>query len=105
MLAGAGAEVTVRLIAVPRVLDSIRVRERRGELRFSGVVVDQQGLPVPDAEVVAEGLDNKLRTDSEGHFLVRNVKRGTCSFEYGGWATSRCLGRFTSPLSARTLAA
>jgi hypothetical protein len=69
--------VTVRLPAIPRVLDSVRIRERARELRFLAVVVDDLGLPVPDAEFVAEGIDNKLRTDGAGRVVLAQARRGT----------------------------
>ena len=69
--------VTVRLTAIPRVLDSVRIRERARELRFIAVVVDDLGLPVPEAEFVAEGIDNKLRTDESGRVVLPRARRGT----------------------------
>ncbi|MFI5312514.1 MAG: carboxypeptidase-like regulatory domain-containing protein, partial [Gemmatimonadales bacterium] len=68
---------TVTLAAIPVLLDSVRIRERATGLRFSGIVVDDAGAPVSEAIVVAEGMDNRLQTDSSGHFRVNEARRGT----------------------------
>lgn len=70
----AGAKPTITLVAIPRVLDSIRITERANNMRYAATVVDDAGTPVPDVAVVLEGVANNIRTDSAGHFVVpRNV--------------------------------
>ena len=69
--------ISVVLSAVPAILDSVRVRERAGRFRVTAIVVDDTDAPIANAEVVAAGLDNKLRTDSLGRVSVRNARRGT----------------------------
>ncbi|MGH7654084.1 MAG: carboxypeptidase regulatory-like domain-containing protein [Gemmatimonadaceae bacterium] len=70
----AGAKPTITLVAIPRVLDSIRITERANNMRYAAIVVDDAGAPIPDVAVVLEGVVNNIRTDSAGHFVVpRNV--------------------------------
>lgn len=69
--------VTVRLVPNPTLLDEVRVRERRAQLSYTAIVVDDDGAPVVDAEVLAAGVSAKLRTDENGHVVVPNVARGT----------------------------
>ena len=71
-----GANPTIVLIAIPQVLDSVRVRERAAPNRFSGTVLDDVGLPVPDVAVTVEGITGTLRTDSSGHFVVPKEVHG-----------------------------
>lgn len=67
---GAGATPTIALVAIPRVLDSIRVLERANSMRYAATVLDDAGAPIPDVAVVLEGVVNTIRTDSAGHFVV-----------------------------------
>jgi protocatechuate 3,4-dioxygenase beta subunit len=76
-VAASGASATIVLVAIPRLLDSVRVRERAAPNRFSGVVLDDAGLPVPDASVTVEGVSNTLRTDAQGRFVVPKEVHGT----------------------------
>jgi Carboxypeptidase regulatory-like domain len=65
-----GAKLTIVLAAIPQVLDSIRIHERAFPMRYSALVVDESGRPIPDVSVVVAGVDNTIRTDSLGHFAV-----------------------------------
>ncbi len=69
--------VTVWLIAVPAQLDAIRIQEKSLGIHYSAVVLDQNNVPVVDAEVVAMGVDDQLKTDSLGRFNVAKLGRGT----------------------------
>ncbi len=69
--------VSVTLEPVPTILDSVVIRERSSGLRFTGVVLDTDDQPVVNAEVVAAGITNTVKTDSLGRFLVPGLKRGT----------------------------
>jgi hypothetical protein len=70
--------LTIALRALPRVLDSVRVRERAPEVRFTGIVVDDLDQPIVDAEVIAAGAsDMHVRTDSGGHFRLMKAQKGT----------------------------
>ena len=63
--------LTITIRSLPRVLDSVRVRERGPEVRFTGIVVDDLNQPVIDAEVIAAGAnDQHVRTDAGGHFRL-----------------------------------
>jgi hypothetical protein len=44
---------------------------------ISGTVRDEAGKPVPDADVVASADNARARTDSAGHFEIRNLDDGT----------------------------
>jgi hypothetical protein len=70
-------KVTITLVPIPRVLDSIRVTAKESGVRYSAVVLDQNDLPVTGAEVVAEGIDNGIVTDSLGEFMVPHIWPGT----------------------------
>ncbi len=69
--------VTITLVAIPAQLDAIHIRETALGFEYSGVVFDQYDLPVADAEVVAMGINNQLRTDEQGRFTVPKLARGT----------------------------
>ena len=69
--------VTVTLMAIPRELDSVRIREKESGLRYSAMVLDQNDQPVRDAEVVAVGVRGTMTTDSLGRFSVPGLDRGT----------------------------
>ncbi len=69
--------VTVTLMAIPRELDSVRIREKASGLRYSAMVLDQNDQPVRDAEVVAVGVRGTMTTDSVGRFSVPGLDRGT----------------------------
>jgi len=85
----APTEVTVRLpreqsplritmTALPRVLDSVRIRERGPIVRYTGIVLDDLEQPVVGAEVIAAGAsDLGVRTDSAGHFRLAKAQKGT----------------------------
>jgi hypothetical protein len=68
---------TIVLISIPQVLDSVLVRERAAPNRFSATVLDDIGLPVSEVSVTIEGINNMIRTDSSGHFVVPKQVHGT----------------------------
>ena len=68
--------VIVELNAIPTVLDSVRIRERRGQRQFVAVVVDDSGVPIIGAEVIAAGM-RSLTTDSTGRAFISDLRRGT----------------------------
>ena len=68
----------VTMTALPRVLDSVRIRERAQALRYTGIVVDDFNQPVVGAEVIAAGAgDRGVRTDTAGHFRLAKPSKGT----------------------------
>jgi hypothetical protein len=70
--------IPVTMNSLPRVLDSVRVRERASILRYTGIVVDDLDQPVIGAEVIGAGAsDRGVRTDSAGHFRLDKVQKGT----------------------------
>jgi protocatechuate 3,4-dioxygenase beta subunit len=71
-----GANPTIVLVAIPRILDSVRIRERANSMRYAATVIDDMGTPVPDVAVVMEGVQNTVRTDSAGHFVVSRKVHG-----------------------------
>ncbi|WP_116770751.1 TonB-dependent receptor domain-containing protein [Maribacter litoralis] len=48
-----------------------------GQLQISGQVTDEQGNPIPNAELYIKELERLETTDSEGTFLVENIVLGT----------------------------
>jgi Carboxypeptidase regulatory-like domain len=64
------ARTTVTLVAIPRLLDSVRISERVSGLRYSAALLDQYDRPVPGAEVIAMGIESDVVTDSAGHFSI-----------------------------------
>jgi len=70
--------LVITMTALPRVLDSVRIRERVPGLRYTGIVVDDFNQPVIGAEVIAAGAsDRGIRTDSSGHFRLVKAQKGT----------------------------
>jgi hypothetical protein len=64
--------------SLPQVLDSVRVRERGPSALYTGIVLDDYEMPVPDAQVIAAGAsDLDVRTDSAGHFRLLKAQKGT----------------------------
>lgn len=92
---GAGATPTIVLVAIPRVLDSIRIRERANNMRYAGTVLDDAGVPIPDVAVVLEGVANTIRTDSAGHFVVPQNVHGGLMLRMRKMGYTAYLGSFT----------
>jgi hypothetical protein len=70
--------IPITMTSLPRVLDSIRIRERASILRYTGIVVDDLDQPVVGAEVIGAGAaDRGVRTDSSGHFRLDKMQKGT----------------------------
>jgi hypothetical protein len=70
--------IPITMNSLPRVLDSVRIRERASILRYTGIVVDDLDQPVIGAEVIGAGAsDRGVRTDSLGHFRLDKVQKGT----------------------------
>jgi hypothetical protein len=73
-----GAWIPITMTSLPRVLDSVRIRERGPIARYTGIVVDDLDQPVAGAEVIAAGAsDLNVRTDSAGHFRLLKAQKGT----------------------------
>jgi hypothetical protein len=75
--ANATASPAITLVAIPRVLDSIRVFEKANGLRYTGTVLDERSAPIEGAIVMVPGKSRELRTDAGGHFSVEGFGRGT----------------------------
>lgn len=71
-----GATPTIVLVAIPQQLDSVRVRERTNHMRYGATVLDDAGDPIPNVAVVVAGVENTIRTDSAGHFVVSKDVHG-----------------------------
>lgn len=50
-----------------------------GQLQISGQITDEQGNPIPDAELYIKEIERLETTNSEGSFLVENMVVGTYS--------------------------
>lgn len=75
--AGATASPAITLVAIPRVLDSIRVSEKANGLRYTGTVLDERSAPIEGAIVMVPGKARELRTDASGRFSVEGFGAGT----------------------------
>ena len=75
--AGAPTSPAIALVAIPRVLDSIRVFEKENGLRYTGTVIDEHGAPIEGAVVMVPGKARELRTDASGRFSVEGFRVGT----------------------------
>src|SRR4029077_8986204 len=75
--ARATATPTVTLVAIPRVLDSIRIFEKANGLRYTGAVLDDRSAPLEGASVMVPGKARELRTDANGRFSVDGFSKGT----------------------------
>ena len=70
--------ILIAMQSLPRIVDSVRIRERSSTLRYTGIVVDDVNQPVVDAEVFAAGAsDRDVRTNSEGQFRILKPQKGT----------------------------
>jgi hypothetical protein len=70
--------IPITMRSLPRILDSVLIRERASVLRYTGIVLDDFDQPVTDAEVIAAGAsDHGIRTNSEGHFRLLKPQKGT----------------------------
>ena len=75
--ARATASPVIKLVAIPRVLDSIRVSEKANGLRYTGVVLDERSAPMEGAIVMVPGKARELRTDANGRFSAEGFGPGT----------------------------
>lgn len=75
--AGATAAPAITLVAIPRVLDSIRVFEKANGLRYTGTVLNERSAPIEGAIVMVPGKAREIRTDAAGHFSVEGFGPGT----------------------------
>jgi hypothetical protein len=88
--------LVIRLNALPRLLDSVRIRERASSLRYTGIVVDDNDAPVVDAEVIAAGASDKgVRTDEDGHFRLAKAQKGTILLRIRKFGYEPYFGSFT----------
>jgi hypothetical protein len=76
-LGATAVAITIVLEAIPRILDSIRIRERASPNRYSAVVLDDNGSPISEVSITAEGIDNAIRSDLTGRFNIPGQIRGT----------------------------
>jgi hypothetical protein len=73
-----GPRLEITMVSLPRLLDSVRIRERGPAARYTGIVLDDFDQPVVEAEVIAGGAsDLGVRTDSGGHFRLLKAQKGT----------------------------
>lgn len=77
VIAGATAAPAITLVAIPRVLDSIRVFEKANGLRYTGTVLNERSAPIEGAIVMVPGKAKEVRTDAAGHFSVEGFGAGT----------------------------
>lgn len=70
--------IPIAMTSLPRVLDSVRIRERASVVRYTGIVLDDLDQPVVEAEVIAAGAsDLGVRTNSNGQFRLLKPQKGT----------------------------
>jgi hypothetical protein len=74
---GQSAAPAVTLVAIPRVLDSIRISEKQNGYRYTGTVLDERSAPIAGATVIVPGRARGLTTDANGHFSVDGNRAGT----------------------------
>lgn len=67
----------IKLVAIPRVLDSVRIAAKANGLRYTGVVLDERSAPMEGAIVMVPGKARELRTDANGRFSVEGFGEGT----------------------------
>jgi hypothetical protein len=67
----------IKLVPIPRVLDSIRISEQANGLRYTGVVLDERSAPMEGAIVMVPGKAREIRTDASGRFSVEGFRVGT----------------------------
>nr|WP_319268537.1 SusC/RagA family TonB-linked outer membrane protein [uncultured Draconibacterium sp.] len=58
-----------------------------GKQQITGVVVDDQGLPLPSVTVLLKGIGNGTITDTEGNYAIEAEKGQTLSFSFIGFKT------------------
>jgi hypothetical protein len=75
--ANATASPAIALVAIPRILDSIRVSEKANGLRYTGTVIDERSAPIEGAIVMVPGKAREIRTDASGRFSVEGFGVGT----------------------------
>jgi hypothetical protein len=85
---------TITLVTISAQLDAIHIREKAGEIQYSGVVLDQFDVPVAEAEVVAVGINSQLKTDGMGRFTVPKLGKGTLAVRIRKVGYSAYFGSF-----------
>jgi len=72
------------LISLILINGSITASEYAGNSsirQITGIVVDQDGQPVPNANIAIPGLNRVIPSDSEGNFVLRNLPSSTLLIE------------------------
>ena len=59
------------------------------EKTISGNVTDQDGLPLPGANIVVEGTGNGTQTDFDGNYTINASVGQTLVYSYVGQVTQR----------------
>lgn len=54
---------------------------------ITGVVVDEQGIPIPGVNVIVKGSNNGVATDLEGRYSIRAYGKDTLVLSYIGFKT------------------
>lgn len=54
---------------------------------ITGVVVDQEGIPIPGVNVIVKGTNNGVATDLEGKYSIRAYGKSTVVFSFIGFKT------------------
>jgi hypothetical protein len=91
-----GGWIPITMTSLPRVLDSVRIRERASQLRYTGIIIDDFDQPVADAEVIVAGAsDLGVRTNSEGQFRVVKSLRNTLALRVRKFGYAPYFGTLT----------
>lgn len=57
------------------------------QTKISGTVVDENGLPLPGANILLKGSQSGVVTDIEGNYLINTPTKGTLEYSYVGYIT------------------
>ena len=75
--------VRVVFMMLPMLLLSFLTYAQTGQVR--GIVTDENGSPIPGANVVVKGTTNGNMTDLNGHYLVNADSKSTLVFTFIGY--------------------
>src|SRR5690606_1343204 len=62
-------------------------QDLKDQRTITGVVVDQQGVPIPGVNVIVKGTNNGVATDLEGKYSIRAFGEDTLVLSFVGFKT------------------
>jgi TonB-linked SusC/RagA family outer membrane protein len=102
-----GKMVTIKKAATPSFLE--RVAAKFAAINVTGVVVDEEGIPLAGATVIVKGTNKSTQTSTTGNFMLTGVEeKAIISISYIGFAVKEIkaaekLGRITMTASTSDL--